>query len=180
MKAVAPQAMQAAQSAGQAVGAGAAGSSAVGEPRHGVSNSGHILQRGYLMGQPLRQGIDGYIQVIAALQVQPVLRTLSEIQRQPQGHLRRDRTPPIDDMTDAHGGYPQRLGQLGLAHAQFIEQFLQVHARMHRRNAILGHHQTSSMVIHDLNIQCVALLPDKANPPLGINTEAPLPRALAF
>ena len=89
------------------------------------------------------------------------------------GHL----AGPADDRVDAVSGNADRLGQLVLANADFVQEFLfQDLTRMR----VVKCGVISSMIVDNLDIAGVPGHPDEADPPLAVDADAHCPaRSLA-
>lgn len=126
----------------------------------------------------------GKLEVIGVLQIDPVLRALpegsAETQRQFGSHW------PLlpDDVRDAHRRYTDGMGKRGLTHFMLFENFTQVVAGVDRRQTVLGrgdaHRCGNSVVIDDFDIESFSFDEPEAEPPLLVDADAPLPRAITL
>src|SRR6185295_9409333 len=110
-------------------------------------------------------GFRGF-QVVIGLEVEPVLRRLVKSPSEQQGQLSRHRTRPLDHMRNPHRRHPEGARERRLGYAQLRQRFRQEGARMNGWQAFLGHGAVSSVVIHDLYVEYIAVLEPEAQAPL--------------
>ena len=120
------------------------------------------------------------LQVKGHLHAEPELGLGSEVSSEPQRGIGRDRPLAMNEVTDAHLGHTQRLGERILAHAERSQEVLaQDLARMSRWE--VGHDVTSLcdhlVVVDDLHIVRIPIAPDETDPPLVVDPDAVLTSA---
>ena len=98
---------------------------------------------------------------------------------EPQRKFRGYRPLAAHDMADAHGRHPDFLRQPVLGQSQLFQQLFQIGSRMHGSDAASGHF-FSSVIVDELYSLGVPLSPQKANPPLAIDSDTMLPLAVSF
>lgn len=101
-------------------------------PESNVGNFAHTRQAILPFG--LR-----YFQIITSLQIQPILRRLSQSAAKPQSQFRCDRARAFEHMRHAHRRNANRVSEGGLGQIQVFEYFMQTTARMNRRQTIGDH-----------------------------------------
>lgn len=73
------------------------------------------------------------LKVILRLKIQPKLRGSTEVPRQSQGHLRRNRSATAHDLIDRRGRHPQLFSQPVRAQLERLHEIVKQNvARMHR------------------------------------------------
>ena len=126
--------------------------------------------------EPVFQVAIKHFQVIAGLEIHPVLRRLAENPADEAGNFSCNRAFPVDDVRYTHTGYANPASQFGLGHARFIKHFGQIFAGMNSGQTIFGNHcLLLSVVIHNFDIIGVAVFKPETDTPLFIDTDAPLP-----
>ena len=148
------------------------------------------MERSDLLVQPVQQQVFYDIHVVTGLQTKPVFRGLVEKQAQAQGHFRRHRVPSMDNMADLHSGDTNRFSQSFLADAQFIHDFFQKISRVNGGDTFprsdvsyveMGEtlhgngHVSTSVMVHNFNIEGILVDEPETDPPLIIDANAPLP-----
>ena len=90
--------------------------------------------------QLLAQSVLGDFQVMRRLQVQPVLRRLTQCASEQQCQFGCDRTRAVYDVRNPHGGNADRTRKVSLRDAKLIERFAEELSGMDGWQTILEHH----------------------------------------
>ncbi len=95
-------------------------------------------------------GIGHHIQLIAGLAVEPELRAVAEIGRQPHSGVSGNASLPGNDVLNAALRHTRVQGQTGLAQAHRPQELLiENFARMHGRHTVM--HDAFLMVVNNFN-----------------------------
>src|SRR5665213_3857473 len=111
--------------------------------------------------EPLGERRSDNAQIVSHLEIEPVFRRLTEDAPEQQRQFRRHRPRALDDMRDAHRRYADRPRELGLSHADIIEDFDEKFTGMDRRHAILDHGSLPLVIIDDFDIERIAVTKPK-------------------
>jgi len=123
---------------------------------------------------PAGEGIPGRLEVVQRLEVHPELGTRSEEPGEAEGNLSRNGAITAQHTPHVAFRHSNPVRQSAGIHGQRHEEILAQHVAGTNGREI-GHRTLVSMIINDFHIICVALAPYKANPPLGIDSDAVLP-----
>jgi len=113
------------------------------------------------------------------LQIHPTLSISAEKTGQPQGRIRRNRSFPGDDFSDAPLLYADGLGKPVLGNLHGFQKILQQNFAGIHRGQVSFHGFSPLMVINNFDIISMAVLPVEAYPPLIVDPDAPLAFSLA-
>jgi hypothetical protein len=117
--------------------------------------------------------------IVRRLSPQPVTIGKTEKSAQTQIGIGRDAPLAGHDVADALRRHADFLGQPILADAHRFQKLLQQEFTG-SYGAELGHHNSPSMVVHDLDILGTCVRPPKANPILIVDPDTVLARSIAF
>jgi hypothetical protein len=107
------------------------------------------------------------------LQIHPTLRIRSEKPGKPQGRIGCNGPFPCNDFSDAPLRHANALGKPVLSDVHGLKEFFpQDFAGMNQRH--VSFHGSPSMIIGDFDLMGMILFPGKADPPLVIDSDAPL------
>jgi len=113
--------------------------------------------------------------VIGRLQVDPVLRRLTEGLTEDQGHFSIDGPFTFDDMGYSHGREANCASKFSLRDPQLIKNLFKKFPRMDRRQVVPRSHSfTSSMIINNSDIVSLSVFKPETDAPLVVNSDTPL------
>lgn len=141
------------------------------------------MWRLYRAGMDLAQGLANLflcgLHIEAGLQVHPELWGLPEIPAKPESDISGYRTGAVYNMTYPHGRHTNIMGKFGLRYARLIYNLLKYNTRMHRLKITLHKISPYSMIIGYFDLMRSVFIKPKADPPLIIDANTPLPLSLA-
>jgi hypothetical protein len=109
------------------------------------------------------------------LKIEPKLLGRAEVTGEAEGCVGSDGALSKDDLIDAAGRDGDVLGEAVLRKPHGLEELLKENlAGVNRGELRITHGQVPLMVIHNLNIERVRALPDKAHSPLIVDADAVL------
>lgn len=148
----------------------------------------NVLQRVNVV-QSGSDGAFGLFQFVGRLQIDPILRCLSQNSSEPQGQFRSDWSRSVDHMGNTHGRNTGAVGKFRLRNAKFLQNFPQENTRVQKRQLLTSSdvrkvhifqvfpsncHFTPLMIIDDFHIPRMAIVEVKAYAPLLVDPDTPL------
>jgi hypothetical protein len=133
---------------------------------------------GDFLPQPIAEPVPFDLQVVSRLQVQPEPLRGAEEARKTKCRVCRDGALSMDDLVDASRRNVDLVGKPILRQPQGTEELFQEHFPRMNRRQLLRSHRSSSVVVDDLDLMCVAAPPLETDPPLVIDPNAVLTRTL--
>jgi len=118
------------------------------------------------------------LHVESRLQIHPKELSCPKEAREAKRCICTDRSLPVDDLIDSASWYADLLSETVLTDPHGLQILLQENlARMYRWEFLCAH-EFLLVVVDDLDLVRISALPDEADSPLVVNSDAVLPRAI--